>query len=162
MSCKFNGKISAEFTPPKTWVLEKGLSFTIGLDHGITKQDMELLKECGININVEKGTISCRKGMHTDLASVPRIVWNVISPWDAARAAVIHDHMYAKLREFHKANCEKDDAGGFNKAKWVRARKIADTVFLLGMNAASPSISSFKRYASYYSVRMFGWGPASG
>ena len=24
---KFNGKISAEFTPPKTWVLEKGLSF---------------------------------------------------------------------------------------------------------------------------------------
>ena len=26
MTCKFNGKISAEFTPPKTWVLEKDLS----------------------------------------------------------------------------------------------------------------------------------------
>ena len=41
MTCKFNGKISAEFTPPKTWVLEKDLSFTVGMDHGITEDDID-------------------------------------------------------------------------------------------------------------------------
>ena len=45
MSCKFNGKISAEFTPPKTWVLEKALSFTVDAEgHGIHDEEMDDLK----------------------------------------------------------------------------------------------------------------------
>ena len=40
-----DGKISAEFTPPKTWVLEKDLSFTVGMDHGITEDDIDTLQE---------------------------------------------------------------------------------------------------------------------
>ena len=95
MSCKFNGKISAEFTPPKTWVLEKALSFTVGTDHGITADDMDTLQEIGVNIANSGGDrtdrITCKKGMVTDLASVPRIAWNVIAPWDVARAlSLIH------------------------------------------------------------------------
>ena len=82
---KFNGKISAEFTPPKTWVLNRALSFQTD---ELTESEIACLKEVGANIN-EAGKVTCKKNMVTDLASVPRIVWNVIAPWDVARAAVI-------------------------------------------------------------------------
>ena len=94
---EFNGKIVAEFTPPKTWVLEKGLSFKTD---DLTDAEISILKQIGANI-AESGRISCKKGMKTDLASVPRMVWNIIAPWDVARAAVIHDHLYASLRNFY-------------------------------------------------------------
>ena len=159
MSCKFNGKISAEFTPPKTWVLEKALSFTVGMEHGITDDDMDTLQEVGVNISNSGGErtnrITCKKGMKTDLASVPRIAWNVIAPWDVARAAVIHDHMYAVLREYYHSE-------DMSKLKWKRCRKLADKIFLLGMKAAAPKVSKFKMYSAYWSVRLFGRWPASG
>ena len=83
--------------PQKLGNLERVLSFKT---HLLTKVDVDLLKEVGANI-ANTGRISCKKGMKTDLASVPRIVWAVISPWDVARAAnVIHDHLYATLREY--------------------------------------------------------------
>ena len=84
---KFNGKISAEFTPPKTWKLEKTLSFAMD---DLTKAEIDILHKVGANIS-STGKVTCKKGMITDLASVPRVVWNVIAPWDVARAAVIHD-----------------------------------------------------------------------
>ena len=159
MSCKFNGKISAEFTPPKTWVLEKALSFTVGMEHGITDDDMDTLQEVGVNISNSGGErtnrITCKKGMGTDLASEPRIAWNVIAPWDVARAAVIHDHLYAMLREYYHSE-------DMSKLKWKRCRKIADKIFLLGMKAADPKVSKFKIYSAYWSVRLFGRWPASG
>ena len=64
----FNAKISAEFTPPKTWKLEKELSFKT---HLLTKEDIELLKMMGTNID-DTGNISCKVGMKTDLASIRR------------------------------------------------------------------------------------------
>ena len=148
---RFNGKISAEFTPPKTWELEKGLSF-ITLD--LTEAEIQTLQDVGANI-AETGRITCKKGMKTDLASVPRIVWNILAPWDVARAAVIHDHLYASLRTYYNS----DD---FDKGKWSKARAIADKVFLLGMKASDPKVASYKMYSAYWSVRMFGGGPASG
>ena len=93
--------------------------------------------------------------MVTDLASVPRIAWNVIAPWDVARAAVIHDHMYAVLREYYNLPHK-------SKPKWRRCRKTADKIFLLGMKAADPKVSKFKIYSAYWSVRLFGRWPASG
>ena len=67
MTCKFNGKISAEFTPPKTWVLEKDLSFTVGMDHGITEDDIDTLQEVGANVansgNNRTNEIVCKKGI---------------------------------------------------------------------------------------------------
>ena len=158
MTCKFNGKISAEFTPPKTWVLEKDLSFTVGMDHGITEDDIDTLQEVGANVansgNNRTNEIVCKKGMKTDLASVPRIAWNVIAPWDVARAAVIHDHLYAVLRSYY--NSEE-----MNKKTWRQARKLSDKVFLWGMKSADPKVSAFKIYSAYWSVRLFGRWPAS-
>ena len=147
----FNAKISAEFTPPKTWKLEKQLSFKT---HLLTKDDIEILKEIGVNI-ADTGRITCDVGMKTDLASVPRAVWGIISPWDVARAAVIHDHLYATLREYYHSE-------DMSSLKWKRCRKLADKIFLLGMKAADPKVSKFKIYSAYWSVRLFGRWPASG
>ena len=158
MTCKFNGKISAEFTPPKTWILEKDLSFTVGMNHGITEEDIDTLQEIGVNIANSGGDrtnkIICVQGMKTDLASVPRVAWNIISPWDVARAAVIHDHLYAVLREYYNSE-------GMDKKIWKKARTLSDKIFLLGMQSAEPKIPKFKVYSAYYSVRMFGRWPAS-
>ena len=151
---EFNGKISAEFTPPKSWELNRSLSYTTD---DLTESEIDLLKEVGANI-IKSGKITCRKGMKTDLASVPRIVWNLIAPWDVARAAVIHDHLYAVLRNYYN----KDHGVSNNwQSRWAEARAISDKVFLLGMQDAEPTVPKWKIYSAYWSVRLFGWGPAS-
>ena len=147
---KFNGKISAEFTPPKTWVLEKLLSFKTG---ELSLSDIEVLLEIGANVD-NNGRVTCNAGMKTDLASVPRIAWAVIAPWDVARAAVIHDHLYSTLRKYYHSKL-------MNKSKWRKARALSDKVFLLGMKSADPKVSKFKMYSAYWAVRMFGRWPAS-
>ena len=147
---KFNGKISAEFTPPKTWELERALSFQTA---ELTEDEIECLQEVGANIN-GAGRTTCKKGMKTDLASDPRIVWNIIAPWDVARAAVIHDHLYAVLRKYY-------NSFSMDKEVWKRARALSDKIFLLGMDSAEPSVSGWKKKSAYYSVRLFGRWPAS-
>lgn len=151
---EFNGKISAEFTPPKSWELNRSLSYTTD---DLTESEIDLLKEVGANI-IKSGKITCRKGMKTDLASVPRIVWNLIAPWDVARAAVIHDHLYAVLRNYY--NKDHGMSNGWEK-KWAEARAISDKVFLLGMQDAEPTVPKWKIYSAYWSVRVFGSVPAS-
>ena len=147
---KFNGKISAEFTPPKTWVLEKLLSFKTG---ELSSSDIEVLLEIGANVD-NNGRVTCNTGMKTDLASVPRIAWAVIAPWDVARAAVIHDHLYSTLRKYYHSKL-------MNKSKWRKARALSDKIFLLGMKSSDPKVSKFKMYSAYWAVRMFGRWPAS-
>jgi hypothetical protein len=148
---KFDGKINAEFTPPKTWVLSKSLSF---ISNKLTSKQIRCLEVVGANINNLTGKITCEEGMKTDLASVPRICWAFIAPWDVARGAVIHDHLYASLRKYYHGNT-------FHKPTWKKARAISDKVFLLGMNSAEPPVPKWKKYAAYYSVRLCGGKPAS-
>ena len=168
MKGKFNAKIAAEFTPPKTWVLQKPLSFSSRL---IAKDEVSLLRQIGVNVSSHKslvmGKVTCVEGMQTDLASVPRIVWAVISPWDVARAAVIHDHLYASLRKyFHSSNPElpflsRGQRVSRRKSTWRRARKLSDNIFLWGMQSAEPPVPAYKMWSAYWSVRLFGRWPAS-
>ena len=157
---EFNGKIVAEFSPPKTWELEKSLAFKTD---DLTEAEIGLLKDVGVNIS-STGRITCKKGMKTDLASVPRIIWNFISPWDVARAATIHDHLYATLRRYFSDNVDenknvKDKA--LNKKIWSKARALSDKVFLLGMRSADPKVPSWKIHSAHSAVRLFGHWPAS-
>ena len=80
---QFDGKINAEFTPPKTWVLNKSLSF---ISKKLNRNQIRYLELVGANIS-DSGKITCNEGMKTDLASVPRICWAFIAPWDVARGA---------------------------------------------------------------------------
>ena len=149
----FSNKIVAEFTPPKTWVLEEPLSFTTSL----LNREITLLKNIGASVEDGgrgKGTIICEKGMQTDLASTPRILWNLIAPWDVARAAIIHDHLYAALRGYYS---EKD----MSLIKWKEGKDLADKIFLDGMLSAEPSVPKWKIHPAYWAVRAFGRIPAS-
>ena len=94
---EFNDKIHAEFTPPNTWVLEKSLSFKT---KDLTETGINILIEVGANID-KRGRVTCDAGMKTDLASVPRIAWAVIAPWDVARAAAKSDaHIQKKEKTY--------------------------------------------------------------
>ena len=140
--------------------MEKSLSFK---PDDLSEAEIELLKDIGVNIS-STGIITCEKGMKTDLASVPRIIWNLISPWDVARAATIHDHLYATLRRYFSDNVDenknvKDKA--LNKKIWSKARALSDKVFLLGMHSSDPKVPSWKIYSAHSAVRLFGRWPAS-
>jgi len=147
----FNGLIKAEFTPPRTWVLSRELSFRTD---ALSKEEVELLQISGANCS-SAGEIFVKPGFNTDLASVPRALWAFISPWDIARSAIIHDHLYACCRDYFESK-------GSNKDLWKKIRKAADKVFMLAMNAAEPPVPQWKKKSAYYAVRAFGGKAAKG
>jgi len=145
---KFNDKISAEFNPPRKWILERALSYTNA------DLDVDSLKEIGVQVTKD-GKITCKKGFVTDLASVPRICWMLIAPWDIARAAIIHDLLYKRIRQY-RAKLDKDNLQYNQISAYKTAKKEADKVFLAAMKDADPSVPKWKIYSAYYSVVLFG------
>ena len=137
----FNNKIEAEFNPPRKWVLSRALTYR---DQNI---DVKALEKIGVECPAHK--ITCKKDFVTDLASVPRICWAFIAPWDVARAAIIHDLLYKRIRQYR-------GMGGDDKKVISAAKKAADDVFYMAMKDAEPSVANWKIAAAYYSVKMFG------
>ena len=150
----FNNKIEAEFDPPRKWVLSRALTYTN------PDIDEDTLNRVGVKIKGCKITV--KKDFVTDLASVPRICWAFIAPWDVARAAIIHDLLYKRIRQYR---AEKRKVTPYTGTKEVNfenptvireAKKAADNVFHMAMKDAEPSVAGWKIAAAYYSVRMFG------
>ena len=144
----FNDKIEAEFDPPRKWILSRALTYTN------PDIDADALECVGVSVKatnrpsrVKKITVA--QGFVTDLASVPRICWTFVAPWDVARAAIIHDLLYKRIRQYRSA-------GGDDKKVISAAKKAADDVFHIAMKDAEPSVANWKIAAAYYSVRMFG------
>ena len=74
-------------------------------------------------------------GLKTDLASTPRIVWNLYPPFGLyTGAAIVHDDLYTK--------------GTFERSK-------CDAILLEAMEAEG--VSWISRHIIYRAVRMFGW-----
>ena len=144
---KFNGKISAEFHPPRKWVLERPLSYR--------NDDMDCDALNAVKVATPINRITVKKGFKTDLASIPRICWNVIAPWDVARAAVIHDLLYKRIRQYRWDKMHQSFVHE-NPSVIKNARKAADDVFLMAMLDAAPAVPKWKIYPAYYSVRLFG------
>ena len=144
----FNDKISAEFHPPRKWILERALSYTNA------DLDVDILKSVGVQVTKD-GKITCKKGFVTDLASVPRICWMLIAPWDIARAAIIHDLLYKRIRQY-RAKLDNESLQYDEVDTYKAAKKEADKVFLAAMKDADPSVPKWKIYSAYYSVVLFG------
>lgn len=144
----FNDKISAEFHPPRKWILERALSYTNA------DLDVDSLKSVGVQVTKD-GKITCKKGFVTDLASVPRICWMLIAPWDIARAAIIHDLLYKRIRQY-RAKLDNESLQYDEVDTYKAAKKEADKVFLAAMKDADPSVPKWKIYSAYYSVVLFG------
>ena len=89
------------------------------------------------DVNLDDGTlveIRVPIGFRTDMASVPKLFWNIVSRWGVhAAAAVSHDWMY----ENQHMN-----------------RKVADKMFLTAMK--EDGVGFFKRWAMYSAVRVGG------
>ena len=142
---KFNNKIEAEFDPPRKWVLSRALTYTN------PDIDEDALERVGVKVIGSRITV--KKDFVTDLASVPRMCWAFIAPWDVARAAIIHDLLYKRIRQHRKSHAKTlgEDMKVINEAK-----KAADDVFHMAMKDANPPVAKWKIAAAYYSVRMFG------
>mgnify|MGYP001183814767 CR=1 FL=1 len=146
----WNNLLYAEFKGPRHWVLTKPLSYETDNFLLNTKQ----WEKIGIPVT-KPGSIRHRKisivvpvGYNTDLASIARPIWGIISPWDVARGAVIHDMLYGAIRN------AKDT---LTKEEIKQLRAEADEIFRRGMNDAEPNIPDWKIKACYYSVRAIGW-----
>jgi len=141
---KFNGLLDAKFHPPRTWVLDTALKYD---DDYLTEQQIADLLAVGAPIT-KKGVVTAPKGLKTDMASVPRFMWWLIAPFDVARAAVIHDVLYAKIRNFRYH-------GGDDKTAFA-AKKAADLVFKHAMDDAEPPVPAWKKWNCYQAVNVFG------
>jgi len=87
------------------------------------------------------GTIVIPKGFYTDGASVPKIFWNIFSPWGSYfSAALVHDFLYSK-----------DSDNLF----FVSDRKEADRIFKEAMYNAG--VGWVTRETVYRAVRLGGW-----
>jgi hypothetical protein len=146
----FNGLLKAEFQPPKNFSLLHSLTYDCD---SLTEENVKDLKEIGLHINR-----SCRivvpTGFITDLASVPRLCWAFLAPMDIARAAVIHDFLYFRIRAYRKliAELELEE----DKQLVRRCKKIADKVFEDAMEHSEPPVPKYKIHSAYYAVVLFG------
>jgi len=143
----FNDKIEAEFNPPRKWILSRALTYT---NPDIDKDALE-----SVGVSVTGSEISVKKDFVTDLASVPRICWAFIAPWDVARAAIIHDLLYKRIRQY-RDECSKGLKSSEDPKVISAAKKASDNVFHMAMKDAEPSVARWKIAAAYYSVKMFG------
>jgi len=153
---QFNAKITATFDPPRKWIMKKDLLYTC-----TDLLNDEAVALAGIGVQLENNNkIRVKEDFVTDLASVPRICWNLIAPWDVARAAIIHDLLYKRIRQYRwNAETELGAGGtilGEDKSLVKTAKKAADKVFLCGMKDAEPSVPKWKIYSAYYAVVLFG------
>ena len=129
-----NNKIAAQFNPPRKWVLSRDLSYKN------EEIDSETLEKVGVKVKSDR--ISVSKGFVTDLASVPRMCWMFIAPWDIARAAIIHDLLYKRIRQYRAANEDVHDVNVEEVQRTYKAaKKAADDVFLMGMKDAEPPVA---------------------
>jgi hypothetical protein len=129
--------------------LERALSYQ--------NENIEINALQDVGVKVPSNRVTCKKGFVTDLASVPRAIWWLISPWDIARAAIIHDLLYLRIRQYR---AENEDVNDPNVEEVMRtyqaAKKAADKVFLMAMKDAQPSVPKWKIYSAYYAVVLFG------
>ena len=139
----YNGYIQAEYTPPHNWILTQKLSF---VSDDIKEEEKDLLLRHEADID-SAGAITAPIGFQTNLASVPRFLWGLISPWDVARAAVIHDYLYGICVKSYGKATEFESA---------ELRRVADDIFFIAMSSSDPEVPKWKIKACYWAVRLFG------
>ena len=120
---------------------------TLTFQSSLSSDEIKHLEDIGVDVKITKGgKITVPLGYITDLASV-LVYAGLLSPFDVARPAVVHDVLYEKINAVRENTSKKD---------FKKARKIADIVFLQGMEATEPLVAKWKKWSAYY-VRMFGW-----
>ena len=150
---QFNKLLDATYHPPRKWVLNSSLSYDCD---ELTEEEIDVLKSVGIKVT-KKGKVTVPKGFVTDMASVPRLCWAFIAPFDVARAAVIHDLLYKNIRQYRWTWREDDiREPKLELEKIYQAKQISDKIFLCAMNDSEPEVPSYKKNPAYWAVKVFG------
>ena len=95
-------------------------------------------KTCGdIRFKIDEREFLIPSDFVTDLASVPKIAWPIMSPFHASliKPAIVHDWFYRKTCDFTRID--------------------ADTI--LKHMLKNNDVAGFKVNAIFYAVRLFGW-----
>lgn len=111
------------------------------LKHGWTGNSLVIRTTNQVTFTSERfGAVVIPSNSLSDGASVPRIFWNIFSPFDGDYfdAAVLHDVLY------------RDKDTPFTRAQ-------ADSIFLEAME--SVGVAWIKRSLVYQAVRLAGWKP---
>ena len=91
--------------------------------------------------------ITVPEGFRFDLASIPRVFWWLISPFELSIAApLLHDFLYAY---------DGDPPAGSIEPPRVYTRKQADQLFRTIMEIEG--VPAWRRNLAYWAVRSFGW-----
>ena len=149
---QFNDKILAEFQPPKKWKLGRDLTYTTT---DLSAVEVKSLQDVGVAVvrDTNKTEVfTVPTGFITDLASTPRLLWNVIAPFDVARAAIVHDLLYKTIRSYRWSKGANEE----DKELIQKAKKASDKVFLLAMKDSDPRVSKWKMYCAWKAVDLFG------
>lgn len=90
-----------------------------------------------LSVEIDGTEIIIPKNFKTDLASIPRLFWNIISPAesDTMPAAILHDFLYHNTCFY--------------------SRQETDLIFYSALRKYN--VSAFKSNSMYYAVRLFGW-----
>ena len=106
--------------------------------------------------SLSDATIVIPAGFACDLSSVPRVLWNLIAPFELSIGGPLtHDWLY---RHRGAATVRFDDSSGA-AASWTFSRAQADRFFLDLMKVEG--VVWWKRTLAYHAVRWFGrssWG----
>lgn len=103
--------------------------------------------------------VTAPKGFVTDLASIPRAIWNIFPPFGGyTEAAILHDWLYRSGGEVEYARTMLDAPGNSTGATiytktWLD-RETSDNVFLAAMDVLG--VGRITRYTLWSAVRAFG------
>lgn len=88
-------------------------------------------------------TLTAPQGMYTDLASVPKAVWNIVGPIGKhLEASIIHDYLFMAWTDYRDKAMDRD---------WDFANKV----FQAGMKVSG--VSGFRRTLIHIALRLVGW-----
>jgi hypothetical protein len=116
-----------------------------------------------VHVREHEGTtyrLTIPAGFQCDLASVPRILWWWISPFDLGAAAIPHDWIYSHGGKLPDGSHQKLVNGTWENLPQAWTREEADRLFARMMRDVG--VPRFMRRRAYNAVRLFGGGAWKG
>ena len=121
--------------------------------HDVSPEHEEALSAVGVEFL--DGTLTIPSGFVNDLASVPRLLWQILAPWDIPRSSVVHDWLYHCIRRYQATAICRGEVPML--ATVHRARLAADDVMRIAMRAGrNPEASAFIAGLVHRCLRLFG------
>lgn len=110
-------------------------------DAGYINGSLIIELEHDFRCRTTSGTITVPSGFFSDGASIPRIFWNIFSPYGPyLKAAILHDYLYSQM----------------SSAKYPAIdQEKADGLMLEAMKALG--VGWLKRQTIHKALRCFGW-----